>query len=657
MKLIRILILVASLALSINPSISFADNVKDCRITDVNWSQLSLAFPVKKERLKYVPRAKVLVIPFHPSDAPSFSLSSAEKASFLQSADDIKKLSSGLSEIEFIFNPTIKLEMNTSELDKFKINARQTYLKDFENDQFGFALKFIEEADQTVDYTGIDSVVLYGVSKQSKEEIASALQYTEDLNFIGNWNKRKDGKPWFMPIVTNERIISNVVLMYNNSGAFVITHELLHNYGLTDLYGHDQAPFGLSRMDSSVETLLTYEKWILGWHPEQDVRCVSGGKSREINRFDFDIKNKEQLAMVRPNQTSQVQSLYVAETLFRNNKPVLSFYKVADDGRKIDYYSSILGRAGVELNDSSAIASIYQGDEYSLLIHSIADSLATVYLYSNSLATSQDVQRLISEAKANAEAEAKAKAKAAAELKAKQEVEAKVAAELKAKAEEATIIESKRLGTYYEDSSGCHIENLVATLQSNSSGNWTDVAIARGWLRPPGCPANNPVKPWTVYMPTPGEMLRWRIQFPGSVAYTNPFVETTTKYLENLELMKAAAELKAKQEAEAKAAAELKAKQEAEAKAAADNAVLAKAQSELVAANAALADAQKVNREQAARISSFEEQYKVLSESVTSLQNQLSQLNSKLTAALSSLNTANAKIKKICSAKPKPKGC
>jgi chemotaxis protein histidine kinase CheA len=114
-----------------------------------------------------------------------------------------------------------------------------------------------------------------------------------------------------------------------------------------------------------------------------------------------------------------------------------------------------------------------------------------------------------------------------------------------------------------------------------------------------------------------------------------------------------AAELKAKQEADAKAAAELKAKQEA----AADKAALAKAQSELVAANAALADSQRVNREQAAKISSFEQQIKVLFESVAIVQNQLSQLNSKLVAALAGQNAANAKLKKVCSVKPKPKGC
>ena len=104
-------------------------------------------------------------------------------------------------------------------------------------------------------------------------------------------------------------------------------------------------------------------------------------------------------------------------------------------------------------------------------------------------------------------------------------------------------------------------------------------------------------------------------------------------------------------------AAELKARQEAEAKAAADKAALAKAQSELVAANAALADAQKVNRELQTQLNSVEAQFKILSDSVSLIQSQVSQLNSKLAAAQSSLNAANAKLKRVCSIKPKPKGC
>jgi regulator of replication initiation timing len=41
----------------------------------------------------------------------------------------------------------------------------------------------------------------------------------------------------------------------------------------------------------------------------------------------------------------------------------------------------------------------------------------------------------------------------------------------------------------------------------------------------------------------------------------------------------------------------------------------------------------------------------------SALQNQVSQLNSKLVAALAGQNAANAKFKKVCLAKPKPKGC
>jgi hypothetical protein len=123
-----------------------------------------------------------------------------------------------------------------------------------------------------------------------------------------------------------------------------------------------------------------------------------------------------------------------------------------------------------------------------------------------------------------------------------------------------------------------------------------------------------------------------------------------------------AAELKAKQAAEEKLAtekleAEIKAKQEADAKAAADKAALLKAQADLGAANASLAAAQKANRDLGAQLTAIESQFLVMSDSISTIQSQVLALNTKLTATLKSLSTANAKIKKICAAKPKPKGC
>jgi hypothetical protein len=118
-----------------------------------------------------------------------------------------------------------------------------------------------------------------------------------------------------------------------------------------------------------------------------------------------------------------------------------------------------------------------------------------------------------------------------------------------------------------------------------------------------------------------------------------------------------AVELKAKQAADAKAAAELKAKQDADAKTAADKEVFIKLQEDLAAANASLAESQKVNRDLRAQLTDVEGQLLRLSASVSTIQTEVLALNTKLTTALKSLNTANAKIKKICAAKPKPKGC
>ena len=95
----------------------------------------------------------------------------------------------------------------------------------------------------------------------------------------------------------------------------------------------------------------------------------------------------------------------------------------------------------------------------------------------------------------------------------------------------------------------------------------------------------------------------------------------------------------------------------ANAKAAADREALVKSQADLSAANASLAAAQKTNRDLGAQLAAIESQFLVMSDSISTIQSQVLALNTKLTTTLKSLSTANAKIKKICSAKPKPKGC
>ena len=108
-----------------------------------------------------------------------------------------------------------------------------------------------------------------------------------------------------------------------------------------------------------------------------------------------------------------------------------------------------------------------------------------------------------------------------------------------------------------------------------------------------------------------------------------------------------AAELKAKQEAEAKAAAELKAKQEAEAKAA----------SELMSAKVALAKSEADLKTAVSANAILSSELEKVKKELTSLSSQLASISAALKATQASNVALTKKLTTICKAKPKPKGC
>lgn len=131
--------------------------------------------------------------------------------------------------------------------------------------------------------------------------------------------------------------------------------------------------------------------------------------------------------------------------------------------------------------------------------------------------------------------------KKASELRARQEAELKILRE-----REAAILEN----TFYKDSSGCHANGINAELQILSDGVWKSLAGAMGWDAATNCPSTHPVQPWTIAESEQSNQLRWRFWSVGQfdVFGTQFQAQLSTK-------AKAAAELKAKQDAEAKAAA------------------------------------------------------------------------------------------------------
>jgi hypothetical protein len=605
MKVSKVYLVAFSLILAAFPQAAHADALTNCRIPGGERNIVSLGFPLRAERLANFPKPKILVLQFQLKDEPIRNISQEELSTFSKVAQDVKDFSSNLNSPEFIFSQVIQIPWTSAELDEIKVNVPKTWGTDFSNSTYGFTEKVIKYADSSIDYRGVDAVILYGKSSSRKQEVAEAMMFTSGFIPTNNAN-RADGSNWFAPLKTDEGFISNVSLLYNRSERNVITHELMHLYGLTDLYGGNSGPGVFSLMESNWLNLLTYEKWILGWHPDNLVKCLSRVSISTLTDFSLEFKRNKEIMVV----TTVSGTNYVVETLAHQGKPTLAFYSVENNRRPpltLFKDSQSIRYADLQLANPEKIGAQLIAPDLTLLITDIDSERVSFSLFGNSMSNSEAVKTLVS-LSANkramrfseiAEKERLiAEAKAAAELKAKQEADAKAAAELKARQEaEAKAKAAAELKAKQEAEAKAAAE-LKAKQEAEA---------------------------------------------------------------------KAAAELKAKQEAEAKAAAELKAKQEAEAKAAAelkakqdaaaDKAALAKAQSELVAANAALADAQKVNRELQTQLNSVEAQFKLLSDSVSAIQGQVSQLNSKLAAALTGQSAANAKLKKVCSAKPKPKGC
>jgi hypothetical protein len=346
-----------------------ADSLADCRIPRSEWSIVSLGFPVRKERLTFTESAKILVLPFQLKGEPEFKLSSSLLSDFARAAQDIRDFSSNRRSVQFIFNKTIELPQTALDLDTIKRNVGNTWAKDFDNSTWGFITKSIKDNDSNIDYTGIDAVLLFGSSTKVNQEIAEAMMFTFDTNLKFNPLK-SDGSNWFTPIKTNEGFVSNVVLMYNNSDRATITHEIMHLYGLTDLYGSGTGPGRLSLMSNNSLNLLSYEKWILGWLQTEDVQCFANFSPTTTRKITLDYSKVDQIVVIRTSERED----YVIETTKVNGKRYLAFYSINNDLRPpltLFPERGFSQSSGVEIDNYTAIGSQLIAPKFTLLLSNL----------------------------------------------------------------------------------------------------------------------------------------------------------------------------------------------------------------------------------------------------------------------------------------------
>jgi hypothetical protein len=416
------------------PVSAVADDIQLCRIKASPWQTVSLGFPLAPERLANLAKPKILVIPFKLKDNPNYKFTAEFKKDYEDASANIAMFSNGKSTPEFVILPVVETEFTNKTMEDLKaIQQNANQWKDESVSTWGFVRKFIAAHDSTIDFTGVTGVILEGSSTSSSSYIAEAMMMSSNAR-----------DPYFRAVETKEGKIHNFSLLDQHNSISTITHEVMHLYGLTDLYGSSDGPGNLSLMSNNAINLLSYEKWVLGWLPDSDVQCLSSVSQSNIYKFAFDYTKIDQVLVIRAENSEDL----IVETTKVKGQRFLAFYSLNNEARPpiTIYQNGYQGQTrGIEIGDYTAIGTQLKSNKHTLLISSLDSSSITVHFASSSQTSSSEFKDLVTksaELKTKSEQEMQSKARAASEaqaaadaLKAKQEADAKAASDLKAKQE------------------------------------------------------------------------------------------------------------------------------------------------------------------------------------------------------------------------------
>lgn len=352
---------------------SVAAPVSDCRISVSPNQTVSLGFPIAPERINTKAKPKIMVLPFRLSDRPTFSFSENMKSDYEAAAVFIERYSRGLSKPEFVYAPVVDIPETVADMVILRQNQQQQWQRDEAKSTWGFIRKLIANSDDKIDFTGIDGVIMHGSSTSSDSWIAEAMMFSK--------NPRD---PWFRTIKTAEGEILNAVLLDKHNSISTIAHEILHLYGLTDLYGTPTGPGNLSLMASNADALLSYEKWVLGWFPENQVQCIVEATEIKPTQVSTRIKipnsNTDQIVVINSDVSGQAM---IIETYPSGTSTYLAFYSLSNEARPpITMHTPQLGLpgSGLIISNTSGVGAQLLSPKYNLLVSDKTTSEITLDL-------------------------------------------------------------------------------------------------------------------------------------------------------------------------------------------------------------------------------------------------------------------------------------
>lgn len=371
------------------PSMATAELPNECRIKASSTQFVSLGFPVNPERLAMIENPKMLVIPYRLKDATSFVFGDREKEVFKKVSDGIYKYSNGKNRVSFEFSEILNINMTVQERNAFRApqNNNKTMQERFDESTWGFMKKFILENDSRINFSGYSGVILFSYSQVVTTENAEAMMMTKDLY-----------GPWFMPIQTAEGPINNVVVLYNHNSEYTITHEVMHLYGLTDLYGSATSIQNTLMSAHNGTGLLAWEKWVLGWLGDENVQCMP---EREIldsqtadKSFVLDYSVNDQLLVIPTGDKTAL----VVDVFTNNEKTYLNYYALDTDARPSN---KAFNKAPIDVTKNQGVGTYLQSPKMGVLINDNDGKKLTINVFPIKLFFSESARQLQTTAENN----------------------------------------------------------------------------------------------------------------------------------------------------------------------------------------------------------------------------------------------------------------